>query len=422
MLDLRFIRENPDFIRQRLERRGWDGQPVSTVLTLDRERRRLVTQLDALRHKRNELVRMLSRDQQPPMAQGPTVEISKLARRIRILRRKLKKAELALEQHLRSLPNLPHPSVPEGCDPTSDRIVKQEGDLPQFQFATRTYDQLGEKLGIMEFARAVELAGRGNVYFLGEGSRLVRALVDFMLTLHSTAHGYIEVRPPLICTEQAAWHTAHLPAMASGMYSLTSHGLWLVPDGEVPLLQLVAHRTIEIPLPFRLMAWSMCFRHVGRHAHGLLRMNQFESVELLKCVEPATEMGELEMLLQDVADVLRQLEIPYRIVELSAGNLSFAAQKAFRVEVWAPGQKLWLAVSTCRSYGAFLARRAGVRYKDKDGKTRFVHIMSGAGVALPHLMVALLENGQTASGTVRLPKALWSFMKGTRELVCLRGE
>ena len=416
MIDIRLIRHNPDQVRHELERRGAEGQLVDRVLALDKERRRLVTQLDDLRHRRNVLMQTAAPNEQPPPSKSPTAATRELAQRIRTLRQELKKAEQELAELLRALPNLPHPSVPPGMDPSADRIVKQEGAVPRFDFEPQTHEQLAEKLGVLDFCHAVELAGKGQVYFLGAGSRLVRALVDFMLAVHTRSRGYLEVRSPLVCTAQAAWQTAHLPAMASGMYALAKSGYWLVPDGEVPLMQLVAHRTIDTPLPLRLAGWSVCFRDAGRHARGLLRMHQFESVELLKCVEAATEMREFEMLVQDVTEVLQRLEVPYRIVELCAGRLSFAAQKAFRIDVWAAGQKAWLAVSTCRSYGDFLARRAGVRYRDEAGRVRFVHSMGAAGVALPHLMVALLENGQTRQGTVRLPQALWPFINGAREL------
>ncbi|MCX7591457.1 MAG: serine--tRNA ligase [Kiritimatiellae bacterium] len=421
MLDIRMIRRNFELVRQGIETRGADAGMVDRVLALDGERRRLIKELDELRHRRNELVNRFGKEGSEKNDHGEIAEtIRGLLVDIRRKKKNLARIENEFRCQLSEIPNLPHPTVPRGTNGSADRVVQQSGVVPEFGFEPKGHVELGENLGILQFERAAKMGGRGQVFLVGNGARLARALVAYMLTVHTRDHGYQEVRPPVLCNAQALWRTAHLPRMIGGMYRLANGERWLVPDGEVPLLSYVAEKTISEPLPLRLVGWSMCFRDAGRTAgkkvRGLLRVHEFETVELFKCVEPSTALKELDLLVRDVADILERLRIPFRIVELCAGHLSFASEKAFRLDVWAAGQRAWLPVSTCRDYGDFLARRAGVRYRDKAGKLRFVHTVGGAGVAVPRLLAALMEQGQTAEGTITLPEVLLPLMDGVAEI------
>jgi seryl-tRNA synthetase len=318
------------------------------------------------------------------------------------------------------IPNLPHASLPVGADKRSNRVVRSWGAPREFAFTPRSHVDLGESLGIMDFARATKIAGAGFQLFVGAGARLQRALIQFMLDLHVREHGYTEVWPPVLCNPAAMTGTGQLPKMAEEMYCCTADRLYLAPTAEVPVTNIYRDEIIDRPLPIYLTAYSACFRReagaAGRDTRGLIRVHQFDKVEMVKFVVPESSYDELEKLVSNAEDVLRKLELPYRVLELCTGDISFAAAKCYDIELWAPGQNDWLEVSSCSNFEDFQARRAGIRFRDPEGKVRFAHTLNGSGVALPRLVVAILENNQQADGSVVLPKALVPYMGGLERI------
>ncbi len=321
---------------------------------------------------------------------------------------------------LLSLPNVPHSSTPVGPNETANVVVREHGARPTFEFEPKSHMELGETLGLFDFPRGARMTGAGFPMFVGMGARLERALIQFMLDLHTTEHGYTEIAPPFVCNTAAMTGTGQLPKMAEDMYNVTADGLYLIPTAEVPVTNFFREEIIDRPLPICLTAYTPCFRReagaAGKLTRGLLRVHQFDKVEMVKFVEPATSYGELEALLGNAETVLQRLGLHYRILELCTGDLSFAAAKCYDIELWAPGHDGWLEVSSCSNFEDFQARRAGIRYRDANGKAQFVHTLYGSGVALPRLVVALLENGQQPDGSVRLPEAIVPYMGGVDTL------
>jgi len=426
MLDIKRIRERPDEVRQGLADRGADPAAVDELLALDRERRARLTETEALKNRRNAASKEIgAQRKQGADTSGAQAAVRELGERIAELDRQVRDLEARMEHLLLRLPNVPHPSLPRGLDQRGNRVVRQHGEPRAFDFEPRGHVEIAERLGIVDFARAARLAGAGFPLLAGAGARLERALISFMLDLHVREHGYTEVWPPVLCNPAAMTGTGQLPKLADDMYRLPADDLYLAPTAEVPVTNIYREEIIERPLPIYLTAYSACFRReagaAGKDTRGLIRVHQFDKVEMVKFVEPETSYAELESLVDNAEDVLRRLGLTYRVVELCTGDISFAAAKCYDLELWAPGQKDWLEVSSCSNFEDFQARRAGIRYRGADGKVRFVHTLNGSGVALPRLVVALLENGQQADGTVVLPEALAGYLGGARILTPARG-
>jgi seryl-tRNA synthetase len=303
-----------------------------------------------------------------------------------------------------------------GADASANRLVRTHGAPPEFAFAPRTHVALGEALGIFDFTRAARMSGAGFPLYVGAGARLQRALIAFMLDLHVREHGYTEVWPPALVNAAAMTGTGQLPKMQEDMYRLAEEDLYLIPTAEVPVTNIYREEILDRPLPVYLTAYTPCFRReagaAGKETRGIIRVHQFDKVEMVKFVEPATSDAELETLVGNAEDVLQRLGLCYRVLELCSGDLSFAAARCYDIELWAPGQNAWLEVSSCSNFGDFQARRAGIRYRDPNRKAHYVHTLNGSGVALARLVVALLENGQQADGSVVLPEALAPYMGG----------
>jgi seryl-tRNA synthetase len=299
-------------------------------------------------------------------------------------------------------------------------VARTWGAPRAFDFAPKAHVEVGEGLGIFDFERAAKISGTGFALFQGAGARLARALINFMLDVHVREHGYTEVWPPVLCNASAMTGTGQLPKSKDDMYYINADDLYLAPTAEVPVTNLLANEILDRPLPVYLTAYSACFRReagsAGRETRGLIRVHQFDKVEMVKFVSPETSYDELESLVANAEDVLQRLELHYRVVELCTGDISFSAAKCYDLELWAPGHKGWLEVSSCSNFEDFQARRAGIRFRDANGKARFVHTLNGSGVALPRLVVALLENGQQADGSVVLPKAIVPYMGGVDRL------
>ena len=421
MLELKRIREKPDEVREGLKRRGADPAPVERVLELDRARRSLVTQAEELKSRRNADSKVIG---QKKKAGEDTTALQAAVRaggeRIAALDEEIRVTEAALGEAMLRIPNVPCATIPTGPDASANRVVRHAGAAPQFAFPPRDHLALGEGLGIFDFPRAARLAGAGFPILLGQGARLQRALIQYMLDLHTTRHGYTEMLPPFVVNSDSMRGTGQLPKMAEDMYHCEVDDLWLIPTAEVPVTNYFRDEIIERPLPIRLTAYTPCFRReagsAGKETRGILRVHQFDKVEMVKFVEPATSYEELETLVGDAEDVLKGLGLHYRVIELCSGDISFAAAKCYDIELWAPGQKGWLEVSSCSNFEDFQARRANIRYRDAGGKPQFVHTLNGSGVALPRLMIAILEQYQQADGSVVLPAAIVPYMGGVGRL------
>lgn len=412
MLDLRRIRDDPEAIRRALERRCRDfREPIEQVVRLDEARRRLLARSEELKAERNRASQAVAEGKRA--GRDVTALVARLkgvSEEIKALDAEVRRAESELNEVLLRLPNLPLPDVPEG-DASANRVLRTWGDQPAFAFPPRPHWDLGTALGIMDLERGAKIAGSGFPLFTGAGARLVRALVNFMVDLHVREHGYVEIAPPYLVRSEAALGTGQLPDLDQNMY-VTTDGLYLIPTAEVPVTNVRREEILTAEeLPLGYVAYSPCFRREagahGRETRGLIRVHQFDKVELVRFATPETSAAEHEKLLAHAEAVLRRLELPYRVVLLAAGDLGFASAKTYDLEVWAAGVGMWLEASSASSFTDFQARRANIRYRPYRGaKPLYVHTLNASGVALPRTLVALLENNQEEDGSVRIPEAL----------------
>jgi seryl-tRNA synthetase len=422
MLDIKRIREKPDEIREGLTRRGADGATLDRVIELDRARRGLVTQVEELKNTRNsdsKKIGMLKKSGADTTALQAGVRAT--GDRITAMDEELRVIEATLGEAMLRIPNVPCRTIPTGPDASANRVVRHVGEASTFDFVPQDHVALGERLGIFDFPRATRMSGSGFPLLLGAGAKLQRALIQYMLDLHTTRHGYTEMLPPFVVNSDSMRGTGQLPKMAEDMYHCEVDDLWLIPTAEVPVTNYFRDEIIDRPLPVYLTAYTPCFRReagsAGKETRGILRVHQFDKVEMVKFVEPSTSYTELETLVGHAEDVLRGLGLHYRVLELCSGDISFAAAKCYDIELWAPGQKGWLEVSSCSNFEDFQARRANIRYRDAAGKPQFIHTLNGSGVALPRLMIAILEQFQKSDGSITLPPAIVPYMNGVDRLV-----
>ncbi len=418
MLDAAFLREHLDEVERALATRGL---PVETerFQKLDRERRTLLAKVDELRQRRNTVSKEVSRlKAQGQPADALIEEMRRAGEMLKDLEHRLGEHEAELTEFLVRLPNLPHPSVPLGRGPADNREVARWGEPPRFTFTPRPHWELGEALGILDFERAARMAGSRFVLSLGLGAALERALVNFMVDLHTGSRGYIEVLPPFLVNRSAMLGTGQLPVFEDDMFRLKDDDYFLVPTAEVPLTNI--HRDEILPeerLPIAYAAATPCFRReagsYGQDTRGLIRQHQFNKVELVWVTTPEQSDATLERLRTDAEEVLRRLELHYRVVVLCTGDLGFAATKTYDLEVWLPGQGAYKEISSCSHCGDFQARRLGIRYRAKaSGRVRYVHTLNGSGLAVGRTLVAVLEQGQQEDGSVVLPEALRPYLRG----------
>ena len=409
MLSLQFIRENPDLVRKALEKRQF-SEPLDGILTLDERRRSLLSKVEALRAKRNQVSKKLGKmEEKPPQL---IQEMREVGNRIKAFDEQLKATEAQLTDLLLRIPNIPHPSVPVGKDESANRLVKSWGEARRFDFKPLPHWDLGEKLGIIDFARGAKLSGTRFYVLCGLGAHLQRALISFMLDLHIREHGYTEIYPPFMVKRECMVGSGNLPKFADNLYHDEEDDFWFVPTAEVPLTNL--HRDEILPpdtLPLYYVAFTACFRRekmsAGKDTRGIKRGHQFDKVELYKFVEPESSGQELTRMVDNAEEVCRRLGIPYRVLELCSGDLGFASTKSYDIEMWAPGCGEWLEVSSCSNCGDFQARRADIRFRPEPGAgPRFVHTLNGSGLALPRVVIALLENYQQSDGSIILPEVL----------------
>jgi seryl-tRNA synthetase len=421
MLDIKKIRDDAQEVRGALLRKGVDPSALDEVIELDGNRRNLLSEVEAQKNRRNTVskeIGTLKKNGEDTSA--IQAEMRKLGEDIAELDKQAADTDEKLETVLLSIPNTPHSSCPEGADESGNMVVREHGKPRDFNFEPKTHIELGESLGILDLARATRMTAPGFPLYMGQGARLQRALIQFMLDMHVNDHGYTEVSPPFLCNSAAMTGTGQLPKMADDMYHIAADDLYLVPTAEVPVTNIYREEILEQPLPISLTACTPCWRReagaAGKETRGIIRVHQFDKVEMVKFVEPTTSYDELEVLVTNAEDVLQKLGLHYRVQELCAGDLSFAAAKCYDIDLWAPGQDDWLEVSSCSNFEDFQARRAKIRYRNDAGKTKFVHTLNGSGVALPRLMVAILENCQEADGSISLPEAIVPYMDGISKI------
>jgi len=421
MLDLKFIRENPDKVKVGLATKRITVD-IDGLLQLDISRRQLFVKIDELKAKKNaandEITRLIKEKNDPK----PTIASMKtIAAEIDALEPQVKVLDEQILNILLFIPNIPHDSVPKG-GPEANQIVNSWGDKPVFDFKPKTHIEIAESLDIIDFKRGTKLSGSNFILYKDLGARLERALYNFMLDLHTSQHGYREMAPPVVVNTATMTATGQLPKMKDDMYHLEGDDLYLIPTAEVPVTNIHRDEMLnEEDLPLYYTAYTTCFRReagsYGKDTRGLVRIHQFDKVELVKFVKPEGSYQELESLLGNARRVFEILKIPYRVLSLATGDLSFAAAKCYDIEVYAAGLDKWLEASSCSNFEDFQARRGNISYKGKDGKKKgFVHTLNGSGVALPRTVVAILENYQTAEGEVIIPEALRPYMGGLERI------
>jgi seryl-tRNA synthetase len=421
MLDIRLIREQPDTIKARLAARGGDAHiHIDEILACDKERRAAETQLQQLQSDRKRISKEIG------IRKSKGEDTSSVEAEVRVLGdevAKLNDLSAALDNRQRelllNLPNVPHENCPIGANAEANPEVRVWGEKPAFAFTPKSHVELGEALGLFDFDRAAKISGSAFVCFTGAGARLERALLNFLLDLHTTQHGYREVSTPFIIRPEALVGTSQLPKFEEQLYRCDRDELYLAPTAEVPVTNLHREELLSLEqLPIRYAAYTPCFRReagsAGLGTRGLIRMHQFDKVELVKITTPESAFEELELLTANAEKVLQLLGLHYRVIELCTGDVGFGSTKTYDIEVWAPGQNSYLEVSSCSNFGDFQARRMNLRFKDGEGKNRFCHTLNGSGTALPRLFVALIETFQQPDGTVRLPEALRPYFGSER--------
>ena len=408
MLDLKFIRENTEIVRQAIANRH-DTAPLDEILQIDGERRKKMTELEELRRNRKQS----SRERQADAAEEGRI----LRTKIRDLEEEVKNLDGKLTDLLLQMPNIPSPQVPIGKDSSENVVVRSWGEPRKLPFDPKPHWELGESLGIIDFERGVKLSGTRFYVLQGLGARLQRAIIAFMLDLHTTEHGYREIYPPFMVKKECLVGAGQLPKFADNLYHDVEEDYWWVPTAEVPLTNL--HRDEIIPcgmLPFYYVAYTACFRRekmsAGKDTRGIKRGHQFDKVEMYKFCEPENSCNELEKMVRDAQDVCEKLGLPYRILQLCTGDIGFGSTMSYDIEVWAPGCQEWLEVSSCSNCGDFQARRTNIRYRPApDAKPQYVHTLNGSGLALPRIMIAIMENYQQADGTIAIPEMLQDFLR-----------
>jgi seryl-tRNA synthetase len=422
MLDVKLLREDLPRVKERMATRGtqidWDE-----FVSLDRERRDALAHIERLKENKNRLSGEIGKIKKGGGdASALMREVEEVAAAIRQGEGPLAAIEQRFEQFMLRLPNLPHPSAPVGRDARDNKEIRRWSEPPRLDFQPKNHWDIGEELGILDFPRAAKLAGARFALYKGTGAQLERALINFMLDLHTRERGYKEMLPPALVNRAALTATGQLPKFEEDLFRIADPDFFLIPTAEVPLTNIHREEMLEREeLPIHYVAYTPCFRREagshGQDVRGLIRLHQFNKVELVKLTEPETSYAELEKMVQDAEAVLRRLELPYRVVELCTGDMGFAAAKTYDLEVWLPGQAMYREISSCSNCEDFQARRAQIRYrKEKKGKPVFVHTLNGSGLAVGRTLVAVLENYQQKDGSVIVPEALRPYMGGLERI------
>ncbi len=421
MLDLNFIRENPDVIKKSLTDRQMDASPVDAVLALDVDRRNLLTQVEKLKAERNVVSKEISTTKDPAERQKKIDAMREVGDQIASLDETVREVDEKLKYLLASIPNIPDPATPYGKDDSENVVLRTIGTLPKFDFQPQPHWDLGTKLGIIDFDRGTKLTGSRFYILNGLGARLQRAVIAYMLDLHSR-QGYEERYTPFMVKAETLFASGQLPKFADNLYHDIEEDFWMVPTAEVPLTGMYRDEVLdEATLPQRFTAYTPCFRRekmsAGRDVRGIKRGHQFDKVEMYTYCRPEESNAELEKMLADAEATCAGLGLPYRIKRLCTGDIGFNSMITYDVEVWAAGCDEWLEVSSVSNVGDFQARRANIKYKPADGsKNRLVHTLNGSGLGMPRTMIAILENYQMADGSIKIPEVLLPWMGGATEI------
>ena len=416
MLDIKFIRENPDLVSESLRKKGEDAAAIDDILRLDEERRKLLFQAESLRAQHKRASKELGKTAQK--APALTNQMREVGEQIKALEEQIKQVDIQLNELLLDLPNIVHESVPYGKDESENVVVHYWGTPEEFSFTPLAHWELGEKLDIIDFQRGVKLSGSRFYVLKGLGAKLERALIDWMIDLHTKEHGYVEVATPYLVRREVMVGTGQLPKFEDDLYRCDVDDLFLIPTAEVPMVNLHRDEIFDPGmLPLYYVCYTACFRReagaAGRDTRGVIRVHQFDKVELVKFTEPATSYDELDKLVDNAADVLRKLNIPHRITLMCSGDLGFAATKKYDVDAWFPGQNRYVEVSSCSNCESFQARRANIRYRRAaKAKPEFVHTLNGSGLAVGRTSAAILENYQQPDGSVIVPEVLRPYLGG----------
>lgn len=422
MLDVKFVRENPDLVENSLKSRGMDTD-LSGFLSLDSKRRELITASEELRHRKNVVSREIADLKKSGVAAEKKIsEMRRLSDELKVLEERLGEVEVELDDFMINLPNMPHPSVKVCPEANDNPVIKKWEERPEFNFEPRPHWEVGEDLGILDFAAGSKIAGARFSLYKGAGALMERALINFMLDLHTQKHGYEEVLPPFMATRDCMIGTGQLPKFEEDLFKIEGRDSFLVPTAEVPVTNIHRDEILDADmLPIRYAAYTPCFRReagsYGKDIRGLIRQHQFNKIELVKFTTPESSYSELEGLLLNAEEVLKKLNIHYQVVSLCTGDLGFSASKTYDIEVWIPFQDRYLEISSCSNFESFQARRANIRYRRKDSKkTDFVHTLNGSGLAVGRTVVAILENYQQEDGSVIIPEVLREYMGGIEKI------
>lgn len=421
MLDLKFLRENLEEVEKRLKTRGGDTD-LSGFKELDIKRRKLLTESETLKARRNavsEEIGKLKREKKD--ASTLVAEMQEEGAKLKAFEADAAAVEEEMNAFLLGVPNVPHSSVPVGKDSNDNPVVRQWGEPKTFVFSPKEHTELGEKLGILDFERAGKISGARFSLLMGAGALLERALINFMLDVHTTEHGYTEVLPPFMVKSSALMGTGQLPKFKEDLFKIEGWDHYLIPTAEVPVTNILNDEIIEEErLPICYTAFTPCFRSeagsYGKDVKGLIRQHQFNKVEMVKFASPETSYDELEKLTDNAEDILRRLGLPYQVVLLCTGDMGFSSAKTYDIEVWLPGQGKYREISSCSNFEDFQARRANIRVRSKGGKPRFLHTLNGSGLAVGRTLVAILENYQQEDGSVIVPEALRPYMRGLEKI------
>ncbi|MBC8197457.1 MAG: serine--tRNA ligase [Candidatus Marinimicrobia bacterium] len=420
MLPLKFIRENIEFVKSKTKSKNTEID-FDIILNLDLTRRKLINSVENLKSDRNSFSKKIGKlKKEGKDVSEVLINMKNTSTEIKDLDIQLKEINNKLDNLLLYIPNLCHESVPTGNSENDNLLIKEWGEIPKFDFKPKDHLELGENLNLFDFKRASKMSGTGFPLYVGKGAKLERGIIQFMLDLHSDEHGYTELFPPFLTNREATQTTGQLPKFEEDMYYIPSDDLFCISTAEVPVTNIHKDEILkEDELTKKYVAYSACFRReagsYGKDTRGLLRVHQFNKVELVKFTKPEESYNELEKLLQNAEKVLQLLNIPYRIVTLCSGDLSFSAAKCYDIEIWASGTNKWLEVSSCSNFESFQARRGNIRYRNNEtGKLEFVHTINGSGVATPRLVAALLENNQNEDGTITIPKVLHRYLNMTQ--------
>ncbi len=418
MLELKYVRDNLQLVEEALEKRSGKAD-LATFTTCEAKRREVIGELEGLRYQRNTVSDEIAKLKKSGENAQPQIdEMKTVSTRIKELEKEANEAEATLQEILMGIPNIPHPSVPAGKDEEDNTLLRTVGTPTSFSFEPKAHWDIGEDLGILDFGRASRITGARFPLYFGAGARLERALINFMIDLHTEEHGFSEVLPPFIVNRNSLAGTGQLPKFEEDLFKLEDSEYYLIPTAEVPVTNIHAGEILtEDDLPIRYVAYTPCFRSeagsYGKDTRGLIRQHQFNKVEMVKLVDPETSYDELESLTLSAEKVLQLLDLPYRVVTLCSGDLGFSSAKTYDIEVWMPAQNKYREISSCSNFEDFQARRMGIRFRRKDEKKpRLVHTLNGSGLAVGRTVAAILENCQQEDGSVKVPEALVPYMGG----------